>query len=1374
MYKKIIACILSITCLIGSLGLELSFASEPECIHGAKNVIYIIGEGMGENLIQYTQWKYMSAYEELNMQKMGVTGLVSTYSADNGTSDDASAGTQLATGSGTDNGVLGLGAELDGYRGYETLTEAAARSGKRTGIISDAEISETVASAFVAHSADAGDIKSIKNQVDGAELDVKISSSSSLADDTNYALSRLSDSGDGFVLVIDSAKIEDYAEKNDSLKAMEAVKALDDAIGAALDFAARDGETLVIVTAEHETGSVVETGLSSRSSGSDSIEWLGAGPSNTNVMLFAEGRGAEHFNGYYHSTEICRKIAHITGITGWDFYDVKTIFEEPEEDTSESEETVILYYDFEEKLSGGVKDTVGNNDGLFRGSASIVFDEELGSNVLRLDNTSGNGSYLKLPNGVCDDMLYLTIEMDIKSSQTYSSNSSTFQIADKNEPTKYFYFKYEPKGQGLRYSLNPGSEWKSSGTKAMSNIGGDEWVKLKYVIEPTKHTVYINGEEFLTYETKGSLPMLGSGLNTYIGHSMFSIDKDYTGSIDNVKISGIKQEGADEDENRVKKDVSVTPAEPITDENDLPESPESDSAKNVILLIGDGTGQNIMQLSQWHYNGADKPYSVQTMPYIGLSKTYSRSDGVTDSAAGGTALATGLKTINYYVGLGGAGARFKNLMEYARENGMATGVLTTTDITDATPAAFSAHAMDRIYHDEIASQQAVSGTDILMGGGGEYFTDLLSGMKSDGYKHVTTADQMNALAGGDKVIGLFGESGDLDQPLDGDTTEPLLDEMVKKSIGMLDGRSENGFVLMAEGALIDHYAHSNDALGAIEQAKIFDNAIAEALDFAKKDKNTLVIVTADHETGGIGLLGSSNTGAGASIYGKYKWTTGNHTSAYVPIYAYGPGAERLTGVHENTEVFDVMMSVLGIEKDEPPARDRDDSLILELSFDNSDLSTDYGMAAENGSLSYERGYKGKAVRFSGSADNYIELFGDNGQSLLAGEDSFTVTYWSKTDSASNVNWMFYAAPGSEPQKYGSELYIGILDEGKSMKAERYNYGRSAYPEATFAGDEWKHVAVTVDKDKTSLYINGELVSAADSSAAVVDILGSDPAAYIGRANWGSGEGARGLVDEYKIYNYALGEEDIKELYNSSITIPADALSALYLGGEVSYRLNIQEPGGEDVYVALYDDSGMMMSVRKHTAEAEIKGAFSDLDGEGVEIAVYAWKAGTMIPVWSIKQEVLDFSNVTLTSSQQNAAAFTALPEKQGKVVYSFDLIDNGSNDSGILLGNSAALNTSSGNYFAAGSIVILFSGGTLYTRDASSKTRAANYTVGEKVSVRIEADIDAKLYSLYVDGALAAENVGFRTSANSLNTLALVENGGGKMFNVTNLSISQM
>ncbi len=1227
MYRKFVAGILSITCCSGILSGVAVNANDSLCKDAAKNIIYIIGEGMGANLIQYTQWKHTSAYNELNMQQMSVSGLVSTYSADSGTSDDASAGTQLATGSGTDNGVIGMGAELDEYRQYENLMEAAERSGKSTGVISDSELSESVASAFIAHSSDADDKEGIQSQIDDAELDVKISGSVSLADDTTTALNTLSSSEDGFVLVIDSAKIEDCITENDSVGAMDAVKALDDAVGAALEFAKQDGETLVIVTAEHEAGSVAETDLISRSSGSDTITWLSTEPSYTNVMLFAEGRGAEHFNGYYHNTDICRKIAHIMGITDWDFYDVVTEFEMPEETQApEPEEEDILNYDFEGIEAGTtvVTDTINGNNGELFGNAEIVYDEALGSNVLKLDNTVEAGNYLELPCGVFNQMQYLTIEMDIKSDQLFDKNSSTFQMADTANPSKYFYFKYEPLGQGIRYSLNPGSEWKSSGNKELSDIGGEDWVKLRFVVEPTKHTVYINDEEALTYETKGSLSMLGSNLYAYIGHSLFSVDKDYSGSFDNIKISGIKQEEAQEDTNKIKISVEVTPAEAVTDENDMPDNTENNKAKNVIILIGDGMGQNVAQLSQWHYNGATNPYAMQTMPYIGLSKTYSANNGVTDSAAGGTAMATGRKTNNGFISSGGAGVRYKNLMEYAHDHSMATGIVATTDITDATPAVFSSHVIDRGYRAEIAQQQSESGTDIFMGGGGERFTTLIDKMKSDGYKYITTATEMNSLDKDDKVLGLFGYSGDLVQPIDGNTTEPLLPDMVQKSIEMLDGRSDNGFVLMAEGSTIDHYAHSNHADGAIEQTKLFDDAVKKALEFAKQDGNTLVIVSADHETGGLALLENGNTDAGTAISGKYAWTTGNHSSAYVPIYAYGPGADKFTGIHENTDIFELSMSSLGIEKDKRPVvTEGDKRLILELDFDDANLDTKRGSAVGKGTLSYEKGYKGKAVSFDTNAENYIELFDDKGNSLLGTADTFTVSYWSKTDKNNSPNWMFYAAPGSAIQANKAEVYIGLLDTGSSIIVERYLNGRAATPSASFTGDEWKHMAIVFDKDKTLLYVNGELKSSVDSTFDIADILEFDPVAYIGRANWGNGESAKGLLDEFKIHNYCLSPEQITMLYTDG-SLPEDfetEIYAEYMSDEIRYTLSIKDPTDEDVYIALYNSDGRLIDIHKGKAEAVVKGKFTGLNGEKYIIGAYMWENGTMIPVWSDKQEV---------------------------------------------------------------------------------------------------------------------------------------------------------
>jgi alkaline phosphatase len=1133
----------------GSTAVTAAEADE-ECIDKAKNVIYIIGEGMGENLIEYTQWKYVSAYSELNMQQMSVSGLVSTYSADNGTSDDAAAGTQLATGSDTDNGIIGLGAELDNYRRYENLLEAAERNGKRTGIISDSDLTGSVAAAFLAH-AESEDSEDITTQVNNAVADVKIANSKDLTEDLDDAIDSLAGGENGFVLVIDSAKIEDYAVANDAENAMSAVKDLDDAVKAALDFAKKDGETLVIVTAEHETGSIVETDLSSRSSGSDTITWLSNKPSFTNVVLFAEGRGAEHFNGYYHSTDICRKIAHITGMTDWDFYDAKTVYEPSTKIMEADEEVDILSYDFENVQDGStvVEDVINDYDAELVGSgATIVYDESLGSNVLKLDNKSSDGSYLKLPRGSLDKLQYLTIEMDVKSDQTYDKNSSLFQIGAST--SAYFYFKYEPLGEGLRYSLNPGSDWKSSGTQEITGIDGDTWVRLKYVVEPTSHTVYINDKKFLTYETKGSISMLGEYLYAYIGHSLFSNDKDYSGSVDNIKISGIRLNDSEDEDVRIKAGIIVSQAEPVTDENDLPEKSESDKAKNVIILIGDGTGQNILQLSQWYYDGADNPYTVYTMPYTGMSKTYSASAGVTDSAAAGTAMSSGIKTTNSYLGMDTSGVSVKNIMEYARENNMATGILTTTDLTDATPAAFSAHVTARSLRDEIAAQQAECGIDIFMGGGRTRYGDYVDAMKSDGYKYITSAKQMRSLGNDDKVIALFGESGDLEQPLDGDTTEPLLDEMVKKSIEMLDGRRDQGFVLMAEGATIDHYNHSNAVSGAVEQAKIFDNAVKEALEFAKEDGNTLVIVSADHETGGLGLLTSNSFDEITSLNGKYTYTTGNHSSSYVPIFAYGPGAERLTGVHENTEIFDVAMLSLGIKQ----AVDVD----------------------------------------------YLEKFGN----------------------------------------------------------------------------------------------------------------------------------------------------------------------------EVIYSLTANKGGDYDVYCVSYGSDGHMIGFEKTSysfEEGEV-GQFSTTVEDCDNVGLYIWKQDTMEPS-AYKAYTKDFSEEVLTSSKQNAAAFHTLPQNSDKVTYSFTLTDNGSNDSGIMIGNSSELNTTSSNYFASGSIVILFASGKIYTRDSSAKTKVATYDVDDSVKFRIEADVSANTYDLYVNDTLVAENVNFRTTIDTIDTLAMVENHSGENFNITDFVI---
>ncbi len=846
------------------------------------------------------------------------------------------------------------------------------------------------------------------------------------------------------------------------------------------------------------------------------------------------------------------------------------------------------------------------------GNTQIVFDEALNSNVLKLDNTSANGSYLEFRKGFFDGMQTLTLEMDIRSSQLCNDvNSSVFQLGNEDNPSLYFYFKYEPLGQGIRYSINPGSEWKSSGYKEITGIGGDEYVHLKFVIEEAKHTVYINESEFLSYATTGTLSMLGDGLYGYIGHSMFEWDKDYTGYIDNLTISGLRK--VTEEAECEKLRTVVTEAEQASDEADLPEKSELTEAKNVIILIGDGMGQNQTQLSQWYFSGARTPYNMQSMPYVGLSKTYSANEAVTDSAAGGSAIATGIKTDNYHIASGYLISKNKNLTEYALEKGMAAGILTTTDITDATPAVFSSHAEDRLYRAEIASEQASSGIDIIMGSGGEHFPDLISGMEQESYSHVTTADELRALDKSAKVIGLCGVTGDLYQSESEPGTEPLLPEMVETAINMLDGRTENGFFLMAEGATIDHYCHSNHASGMIAQAKLFDLAVGKALEFARNDKNTRVIVTAAHETGGIGLLESADTEAEDSVLGKYEWTTGNHTSANVPIYAYGPGAEKLTGIHENTEIFDVALAAMGMERYTRPSVDEGNKgLILSLDFDNGDLSTEHGLAKAHGTLTYADGYNGKAVRFDGNTANYIELFSDGGGALLSDGNTFSVSYRSKTYISPSVNWMFYASPGEGVQTYLDETYLALLDTGSSVTAERFLHGRESGALANVSPGEWKHITMVADTNETRLYMNGALVSTEKSSFDVGDILSLFPCTYIGRANWVNGESANALVDDYKVFNYALSEAEIMAMYRGG---EITALGADFDGSDIKFSASVSTDGESRIYAALYSGENELISVKSFNS-GSIDGSFESLADDSYDVGLFVWKNNGLGPICS--------------------------------------------------------------------------------------------------------------------------------------------------------------
>ncbi len=302
---------------------------------------------------------------------------------------------------------------------------------------------------------------------------------------------------------------------------------------------------------------------------------------------------------------------------------------------------------------------------------------------------------------------------------------------------------------------------------------------------------------------------------------------------------------------------------------------EAAEVKNVIIMIGDGMGFN-------HLYSTEKVYGVELqmlnrMEYYGEQKTRSADDDVTDSAAGGTALAVGTRTMNGYVGVYptdplGAIAVPASITEVAMKYGKATGVVTSDSIMGATPASFSAHVKDRDLAEDIFAQQVVSDIDLIWGAAADIVTE--EACAENGKAYVSTLSEVQALTECEKSIGQF----DVDTLWTGeeDGDNPTLSELAVEAIEILS-KDEDGFFMMLEGAHIDKRSHSQDGEGAMTAVLEFDKAIGAVLDFAEKDGNTLVIVTADHETGSVTLQDD----------GTYAWTTGSHSGVNVPCFVYG-------------------------------------------------------------------------------------------------------------------------------------------------------------------------------------------------------------------------------------------------------------------------------------------------------------------------------------------------------------------------------------------------------------------------------------------------------------------------------------------------------
>lgn len=357
------------------------------------------------------------------------------------------------------------------------------------------------------------------------------------------------------------------------------------------------------------------------------------------------------------------------------------------------------------------------------------------------------------------------------------------------------------------------------------------------------------------------------------------------------------------------------------------------AATNVVLFIGDGLGYTQLACARYLAGEYGATLALDALPVWGQVATHSAAAIVTDSAAAGTAWATGVKTRNGHISVDPHGQPLPTILEYAQAAGMATGLVATSRITYATPAVHAAHVADRSWEGpadvggasylSIAEQYLAGGIDVLLGGGGDRFPpELLARAAMLGYELPTTAAALRA-ATAPRLLGLF-TPGHMAYEGERPAEQPSLAEMTRAALRTLRSNPE-GFFLLVEGARIDHAAHVGDFENMLGDLRAFDQAVAVAL--AATGPETLVVVTADHETGGLILLADPVAALPGvpvisleSTHGALHlaWTTGGHTAQPVPVAAAGPGAAAFAGCLDNTDLFHAMRAALGLAHAPPP------------------------------------------------------------------------------------------------------------------------------------------------------------------------------------------------------------------------------------------------------------------------------------------------------------------------------------------------------------------------------------------------------------------------------------------------------------------------
>ena len=356
-------------------------------------------------------------------------------------------------------------------------------------------------------------------------------------------------------------------------------------------------------------------------------------------------------------------------------------------------------------------------------------------------------------------------------------------------------------------------------------------------------------------------------------------------------------------------------------------------AKNIILLIADGMSLSQITAYRMMKGSLNERISMDNFPYSGIVLTHSYNAAVTDSASSATAYSTGFKTNNGVLGLDKDLNVLENLTETIDKFGFVSSLISTSEVTHATPAAFASHVDLRWKTDIISSQMIDSKVATILGGGRYFFIpEEEGGKREDGINllneinqsHIllTQKNDLSNISGSlnKQVLGLFADEHLRDEDKkDNHKLEPSLAEMLEYSVSrsnLLIDQGCAGFFVMAEGSQVDWAGHSNDFDYLIREMEDFDEAVDLALEIAKERKDTLVVVTSDHEVGGL-LIEPSNPIDNSLDEVKFSFNTavggGTHTGVPVPVYAYGPGSENFTGTLDNTDIYYAMLAALDLD-----------------------------------------------------------------------------------------------------------------------------------------------------------------------------------------------------------------------------------------------------------------------------------------------------------------------------------------------------------------------------------------------------------------------------------------------------------------------------